>query len=333
MTKLVLPLLLSATVLCARGQDTPDAAHASKAAGNAQPDAQQATPDGTIVAKLKNGKEYTAGEIRSLIAQYPAQVQRSFAQNPVRTLNTILMMKSLAAQARADGLDKKHEFTSGAEFNRLNALAQAELARYRESYRPSPEEKQKFYEDHSDRWEEAKFKAIYVSFSNAPAPPAKPLNAEEAAKAAATRAASIESSSNSGQRTEAEAKARVDGIEKQLTAGAGFAKLAGEFSDDKTSAAKGGDFGTAGRYSPYPEALKKALFALKPGQVSEALREPGGYYILKLESISKLPLSEVQSTIEQELLRDHYNDWVKSIQARYNVDVLDAQYFAGHPPR
>jgi parvulin-like peptidyl-prolyl isomerase len=138
---------------------------------------------------------------------------------------------------------------------------------------------------------------------------------------------------SSKQRSEADAKARAENIYQQLIAGADFEKLAREFSDDKTSAAKGGDFGTAGRLSPYPEEMKKALFGLKPGGISAPLRQPSGYYILKAESLSKQPLSDVKAIIEKELSTNHFNDWIKSIEARYTVDVVDDQYFAGRPPR
>ena len=72
--------------------------------------------------------------------------------------------------------------------------------------------------------------------------------------------------------TEAEAKAKIDDLKKQIEAGADFGKLAKENSDDKDSAAKDGDFGLIKKNSPYPEAIKKTVFELKPGQVSEPLR-------------------------------------------------------------
>jgi len=331
MKKPFLPFLLCVAFSCAWGQNAQHADKASTPTGNAQASTPEIS-DATIVAKI-NGKDLSAGEVRAMMAQYPPEIRRSFAQNPVRMLNYVLMVQSLAAQARANGLDKKPELMNGLEFTRLNSLAQAELARYRESYHPSSAEEQKFYDEHSDRWMEAKFKAIYVSFQNEPAHAAQALTAEEAAREAALKSAAAQASTDPQKRTEAEAKARAEEIIKQLSGGADFAKLAAEYSDDKASAAKGGDFGTAGKYSPYPEVLKKALFALKPGQVSEAVRQPNGYYILRLEPFSKQPLSEVQSTIAQELARDHFNDWVKSIEARYNIDIVDPQYFAARPSR
>lgn len=273
------------------------------------------------------GKSYTAGQIRGLIAGFPEQIRKAYEGNPERALNYIFMLQSLAAEGRTIGLDKKSAYVDHTEFSRLNTLAQAELARYRDSYHPTPEEEQKFYGAHPDRWKQAKFKAIYVAFSNAP-PPVRVMTAEEAAKSAVTKQAP-----SPLQRTEAEAKARVDGIYNQLASGGDFSALAQKESDDKTSAAKGGDYGVAGPLSPYPEALKKALFALKPGQVSEVVRQPSGFYILKLDSVSNQPLSEVRAGIAKELSSDHFNDWIKGIEERYKVDVVDQQYFAGRPPR
>jgi hypothetical protein len=329
MLKFILPLLLCAALSPAQDRNAPDADKASKASGNAQPNTQS-IPDSEVVARA-GSKEYTAGEIRAMIARYPPEMRRSFAQNPSRALNYILMLKSLAAQAQAGGLDKKPDFVNNAEFGRMNALAQAELARFRDSYHPSAEEVRKVYDEHPERWVEARFKAIYVAFSNSAPPAGAAKDAEAAAREAAMRAAGAARSSK--QRSEADAKARAENIYQQLIAGADFEKLAREFSDDKTSAAKGGDFGTAGRLSPYPEEMKKALFGLKPGGISAPLRQPSGYYILKAESLSKQPLSDVKAIIEKELSTNHFNDWIKSIEARYTVDVVDDQYFAGRPPR
>jgi hypothetical protein len=61
----------------------------------------------------------------------------------------------------------------------------------------------------------------------------------------------------------------VTDLVKQLRDGADFAELAKKNSEDKNSAASGGDFGVLRRGDRIPEEIKTAVFALKPGEVSD----------------------------------------------------------------
>jgi len=74
---------------------------------------------------------------------------------------------------------------------------------------------------------------------------------------------------------------KIEDIEKQARSGADFGKLARTFSDDKDSAAKGGDLGEV-RPGLLPKPLEGALFALKPGEISRPVRTEYGYHLAKL---------------------------------------------------
>jgi len=80
----------------------------------------------------------------------------------------------------------------------------------------------------------------------------------------------------------ARAKTRIAEVEARLKAGADFAELAGEYSEDTSTARLGG-------LLPWHEAtdsddpLLAAVNALEPGQVSAVLRNPGGFFIFKME--------------------------------------------------
>lgn len=77
------------------------------------------------------------------------------------------------------------------------------------------------------------------------------------------------------------ARAKMEALLKELRAGADFAALAKEHSDDPASAAKGGDLGEVSR-GVLPAELEEAVFALEPGEVSEPVRTGFGYHLAKL---------------------------------------------------
>jgi peptidyl-prolyl cis-trans isomerase D len=101
----------------------------------------------------------------------------------------------------------------------------------------------------------------------------------------------------------AEARAKeVDA--KAHAAGADFAALARQYSDDQGSKANGGDLGWFPRGRMVKE-FENAVFALKPGQVSGLVKSQFGYHIIKLEARKPAgvrPLDEVRDEIRAKLV-------------------------------
>lgn len=105
---------------------------------------------------------------------------------------------------------------------------------------------------------------------------------------------------------DAAAKAKAEAILKQLKAGADFADLAKQDSQDTMSGAKGGELGwfEAGVMDP---AFDKALFALDKGEVSDVVKTPYGYHIIKLLDVqpsAAAPYDSVKEQIVQKLKMD-----------------------------
>jgi peptidyl-prolyl cis-trans isomerase SurA len=66
--------------------------------------------------------------------------------------------------------------------------------------------------------------------------------------------------------------------------GEDFARLAREYSDDPGSRDKGGELGWVRKGELLPE-FEDALFAMRPGQISDIVETSFGYHIIKLEQI------------------------------------------------
>jgi peptidyl-prolyl cis-trans isomerase SurA len=83
---------------------------------------------------------------------------------------------------------------------------------------------------------------------------------------------------------EAEAKRKVQMLLDRLNAGADFAQLAMDYSEDASSSSTGGDLGYVpeSALNQSDPALKKTVLGLKAGQVSPVIALKEGYRILKL---------------------------------------------------
>lgn len=99
--------------------------------------------------------------------------------------------------------------------------------------------------------------------------------------------------------TKAQARTRADEVKQKVDAGADFAALATEFSEDPGSKEKGGELGWFPRgrmVGPFEDAA----FGLKPGEVSGVVESPFGFNIIKVEDVREerqKPLDEVREEI------------------------------------
>ncbi len=91
---------------------------------------------------------------------------------------------------------------------------------------------------------------------------------------------------------------------KAREAGADFAAIARENSEDLGSKAEGGDLGVVERDVFAPE-FEQALFALQPGEVSDPVRTPDGWHVIKLRELSggsERSFEDVRAELEAEFL-------------------------------
>lgn len=255
-----------------------------------------------VVARI-DGKDWTSGDVKALLATVPVQVRNAYAQDPIETINHILTQKYLAEQARLSRLADDPQVKKNCEWARINFLAQAELSYVREGYRPSGDEVKALYDKNINRWEQARVRAIYLSV-----PFVRPGTVLPG-------------------RTEEQAIAKAEEIRTQLAGGADFAVLARANSEDKPSAEKGGEWPGISRLSPYPEDVKTAIFALKPGEVTRPIRQPNGVFLFQLESIEKQPLAEVQSSISAALGQARFDEWFAKMKQRFAPKIKDPVYF------
>lgn len=99
------------------------------------------------------------------------------------------------------------------------------------------------------------------------------------------------------------AREKAEALVSRIRAGEDFAELARENSDDPGSAKQGGDLGFFGRGAMVME-FEEAAFALQEGEVSEPVRSPFGFHIIKLTGIrggEVKPFEAVKADIRKEI--------------------------------
>ena len=115
-------------------------------------------------------------------------------------------------------------------------------------------------------------------------------------------------------------------IHGDLMAGASFDSLAQRFSTDK-SAGPGGDLGWL-KVDELPEFFRDVRGGMKPGDISQVLREPNGFRIVKLleqEEARPFTYEEVRDDlrkgVEEEKLAESYETYVAGLHDEFYVDV------------
>ncbi len=97
----------------------------------------------------------------------------------------------------------------------------------------------------------------------------------------------------------AQARERIESIREELLAGADFAELAREHSEDG-SAQQGGDLGTFGPGQMVPE-FEQAAFGLEEGEISEVVRTQFGFHIIQVTErmdSGMIAIEDVSQSIE-----------------------------------
>ncbi len=267
----------------------------------------QVAPD-TVVATVGGERKVTAEQLRRIVASLPAPRVQVYNKNPKEYLHQYFLLLALAEMAEKAGLDQRSPYKDWLEDARRQVLAQVQINEATNSVNISQEELQKHYEQNKGNYQTVHVKVIYIPYSLTPPPRTDP----KAKKVL----------------TEPEARAKADSLRKQIRAGADFVKLVKEHSEDATSVAKDGDLGPIRPADKMAEEIKKAVLALKAGEVSEPVKQPNGYYLFRAERVEVPAFPQIASQIYEELRQARFNEWFDKVRKSVEVKIENESFFA-----
>ncbi|MEO8537559.1 MAG: peptidylprolyl isomerase [Betaproteobacteria bacterium] len=227
----------------------------------------------------------TRADYAAAVANVPENLRFEFSASPKRVqgiLNNLLVTKTLAAQARAHGTRPAQPFESGGGDPSERALATAELERVdADAGKTFDAEVAAF---------ELKAREEYAISRDRYTVPAE-VRISDIAVAIKDRG-------------DAAALARAREARQRIVEGADFAAIAREYSDDPTTRDKGGALPFVNEKAMAP-AYAKGVFALdKVGAVSEPIRAPAAYHVVRLDERKpqrRKTFDEARAAIMQEL--------------------------------
>ena len=121
----------------------------------------------------------------------------------------------------------------------------------------------------------------------------------------------------------AQALEKIKKIKAEVDSGKDFAEVAKQYSDCP-SKDKGGDLNFFKRKGQMVEPFAAAAFALKVGQVSDPVKTPFGYHIIKVTEVKKgndVKFDDVKQAIKQNLMEEKAQVLIRQLLEKAKIDV------------
>jgi hypothetical protein len=283
----------------AKGQDNPAADLARKESG-APSAGSTASACKTIVTKAQ-----FENLVEALNPQMAAINRRQLAESYPRLL-------LFANKARELGLDQDPRFADAMRFASMQLLTQR-LNRYFEQQASSISDSdvEKYYKGNAIKFERAELLRIFV-----------PKQTRQMQNTG--------SGEHSSPAVDSPMLKVAEKIRARAAAGEDFQQLQKE-AFEAASISSGSPNVSTGKIAAGGLPLNhQTVFEMEPGQVSDLIADPGGYYIYKVVSKQMVPLAQARKEIRKELASQRVQDATASLNKSIKSD-LDQKYFGASP--
>lgn len=126
-------------------------------------------------------------------------------------------------------------------------------------------------------------------------------------------------------------EAAIKKTQERIKNGEDFAKVAKELSEDKQSAAQGGDIGSF-EHGKMPPEFNNAVKTLKKGDMSQPVKTEFGYHLIKVTDRKKgknADISNIKEDIRRVLLQEKQKEildkYLQDIKKMYKVEINKAE--------
>jgi peptidyl-prolyl cis-trans isomerase C len=265
-------------------------------------------PDKVVITV--GDQKITAAQFDQIISTLPAQFQAN-ARGPARKqfADNIVHVLLLAQEGKKRKLDESPAYQIQTMFQNANILAGMTYEQLGKDAKLDEAEVRKYYDAHKAEFERVHARHILIRVAGSPMavrPGQKDL-------------------------TDAEALTKAQEIRKKIEGGEDFAALARVESDDTGSGANGGDLGFFGHNQMVPP-FEEAAFAMKPGELSQPVKTPFGYHLIKVEAKEGKTFEELKPEIEKRLRPEQAQKIMQDLQAKANVQLDPAFFPEAAPP-
>lgn len=126
--------------------------------------------------------------------------------------------------------------------------------------------------------------------------------------------------------SEADARREAEQVYRELQAGADFAALAREHSDDATSASRGGDLGWLPPDAVVPP-FQQAMDALAPGELSEPFETRFGWHVVEVQdrrrrdATDQMRRAQAQRQLMERKMAEEVELWVRQLRDEAYVEI------------
>ena len=246
----------------------------------------------------------TAGQMGQILDAYPEN-QRVLANGPGRAqfIDQVVRVLLLAGEGRRRKLNETDVYRNQLTYSADGILANHTDADIKRQISGDEALLRAYHEAHKSEYEQIHARHILIRAQGSPIAPLP------------------------GQKdlSDIEALAKAQEIRQKLVQGADFAELARAESNDPGSSSKGGDLGFLKHGQTVP-SFEDAAFALPIGELSQPVKTPFGYHLIRVEERKPTrTFEELRPELEKNLGNEASRKFVENLKAKTKV-VIDPDF-------
>jgi parvulin-like peptidyl-prolyl isomerase len=199
--------------------------------------------------------------------------------NPEQIFLYYGFLDRMAAKGEAAKLFEQSPYKEQILLARKQVLAQAAMDQFTNDLDISDAELKEYYEKHKDDFSIATVQSLLI-----------PVKSRE---------------------EEAGAAAKARQLSARIKDGAELAGLLAQYPGDLTSIRKGDPRIAA--------AIRTAVLALHPGEVSSPLVQPNGVYLIRLQNVATPEFQDALATVRRTVTDARFNEWIAEVQKSVTV--------------